>query len=146
MEWNREKMNKTNKKPLICTIDRSEWARGKKVPKDSQSLLNEDGTKCCLGFLALKCQVPDDKIQDVGMPYDLCPFEYNKLPILNDDGKVHGPYDGWNKFANINDDADILDKDREAKLRQLAKDNGFRFRFVSKTKKSSQTIVSRKKE
>jgi hypothetical protein len=119
-------MNKTSKKkPLICTVNRKTWARGNKVPDDNQSLLNQNGTRCCLGFLAKKCDVPDTSIEEVGMPYDLDSDEYMMFPHVED---AH--YSIWNKFANINDDKVLSEEEREEKLRQLAKENGFRFRFV----------------
>ncbi len=46
------------------TVKRSKWARG----NPTNHLLNKDGTRCCLGFLAQACNIPDECIQDVCYP------------------------------------------------------------------------------
>lgn len=41
------------------TVVRSKWLRGKASCNVPSSLLNEEGHRCCLGFLAKSCKVPD---------------------------------------------------------------------------------------
>jgi len=47
-------------KIMKLVIDRKTWYRGK-GSKDSR-LLNNEGQKCCLGFLATACGIEDEKI------------------------------------------------------------------------------------
>jgi hypothetical protein len=122
-------------KPLTCTVNRATWARGKiNVPDDMRSggqmnhLLNGDNTRCCLGFLGAARGVPDEFMLDTAMPDNLPPEDFAKYPSLEKTGNRMR----WNIFAALNDDPNLSEVDREAKLRNTAKENGFRFRFTGK--------------
>jgi hypothetical protein len=120
----------TKKKILVCTVNRKTWARGKKnMPAEEDEfgeknhLLNEIGSRCCLGFLGQNCSVSDEVMLNTTMPGYLPPEEYSKYPTL------HAPY-CWESFAALNDDTNLTEAEREQQLRDKAQANGFRFRFV----------------
>lgn len=110
-------------KLLTCTVNRKTWVRGKNVmQKGMSALLNEAGNMCCLGHLGIACGVPKDKLLYKVHPDNLPPTEASKYPYVS----------GWAKFMAVNDDYDTSDAEKEKKLRELAKENGFRFRFTGK--------------
>lgn len=118
-------------KILICTIDRSKWARGNKnVPEEKASdgernhLLNEMGSRCCLGFLGKCVGVSDEVLLNTALPISLPTEDNNKYPELSHDRYC------WEDFSAINDDPTITEAQREQQLRDKAQANGFRFRFV----------------
>lgn len=58
--------NETNQHPVTeFTIDRSRWSRRGK--NGASRMLNCDGNRCCLGFAAQACGVPDRDL-DWGTP------------------------------------------------------------------------------
>ena len=116
-------MNKTSKeKRLVCTVNRRTWARGDK--NGPSRLLNQGGYMCCLGFLSLACQVPKEMLLNHLVPsYNSLGVELNKLPRLKE---------GWWLFVEANDDSRLSDLEREKRLKELAKENGFSFRFAGK--------------
>jgi hypothetical protein len=118
------KSSKKTDKPLVCTIDRAEWARGD--TGTAPALLNNFGNFCCLGFLGKKCGLSEESMEDVFMPYDLSDDLRNKYPSLSNSV--------WDNFAIINDDPKLSDFQREKQLRELAKKHGFRFRFTGEEK------------
>lgn len=48
------------------TVDRKTWARGGRYTR----LANEDGTKCCLGFLGEACGIPLSQLEMAQNPVD----------------------------------------------------------------------------
>lgn len=46
---------------MTFTIKRSEWFRGK-GPDDSK-LLDDNGKRCCWGFVANQCGIPDEQLK-----------------------------------------------------------------------------------
>jgi hypothetical protein len=122
-------MTSKDKEPLVCTVNRKTWARGKKgdidggIDTDAGLLVNANGSKCCLGFLGCQLDIPVEKLR-LPMPNLLSPEDFDKYPILS-----HG---NWYSFAEINDDSIMSDEQREELLQELAEKNGFRFRFTGK--------------
>jgi hypothetical protein len=114
-------MKKTSKKKrLVCIVDRKTWMRGRKG--DGLMLVNQDGTKCCLGFLGEACGVPSEQLHHP-MPFYLSPADQDKYPSMTD-------VRNWYVFAVVNDDLDMTDPEREHKLQELAEKMGFTFKFV----------------
>lgn len=48
-------------------VNRKTWYRGQGT--EYSKLLREDGTRCCIGFVAQQCGVPDHTIRNVGTIY-----------------------------------------------------------------------------
>jgi hypothetical protein len=102
------------KKVLVCTVNRKTWARGNKnMPAEEDEfgeknhLLNEIGSRCCLGFLGQNCSVSDEVMLNTTMPGYLPPEEYSKYPTLD------APYSNWEDFAAINDNPNLTEAERE---------------------------------
>jgi hypothetical protein len=118
-------------KILICTIDRATWARGNKnVPAEKgpdfekNHLLNNTGSRCCLGFLGKCVGVSDEVLLNTALPSSLPIEDRDKYPTLE-----HNRY-CWEDFSALNDNPTITEAEREQQLRDKAQANGFRFRFV----------------
>lgn len=45
------------------TVDRRTWYRGK--GSSSSVLLNDDDMRCCIGFVAEQCGIPDEKLANL---------------------------------------------------------------------------------
>ncbi|SRR5258708_23649928 len=103
------------------TVSRKKWFRGK--GPSASKLRRHDGAQCCLGYAARCLSIRAKDILNINMPYDLELELANKFPHLNDTTE-------WGMFARINDDMTITNLERETKLKALAKENGFRFKFV----------------
>ncbi len=103
------------------TVSRKRWHRGQGT--SGSALRLEYGKQCCLGFLGQSCGIRAKDMLGISMPYHLEEELHNKFPQL---GNIYY----WANFSQINDDDEITDKEREQKLKDLAKANGFRFRFV----------------
>ena len=114
-------MKKTKEKRLVCTVNRRTWARGGK--NGLSRLLNSDGNMCCLGFLGVASGVSKESLFNKLTPGGLSLQEQDKYPIVNFD---------WGIFVDINDHEIITDADREKRLKEAARKNGFSFRFVGK--------------
>lgn len=128
-------MKKKNKKPLVCVIDRALWARGGVQGNQghgSTSLLNSNGTMCCLGFLGETCGVSREKLINTSLPESLPAEDLKLFP------RVHNK--DWGPFIGANDTRALSEAYRESKLRALAKKNGFRFRFVTKSEKTQSSM------
>jgi hypothetical protein len=100
-------------------VKRSQWFRG----KVDSALRVKSGKQCCLGFLTRQCTGCKAKdILGVEMPNNL-PLEiYSKLLQLETGS--------WYRFAEINDRSWLTDREREKQLKELAKESGFRFKFI----------------
>jgi hypothetical protein len=116
-------MTQSEKEPLVCIVDRKTWMRGHRGPYGQQLMLvNQNGTKCCLGFLGEACSIPAEQLHEP-MPFYLSIENYDKYPKLIDTKD-------WYAFAGVNDDPSIIDPVREHKLQELAEKAGFTFKFV----------------
>jgi hypothetical protein len=84
---------------------------------------------CCLGFACLALGAKKKDILDQAMPDMVADDEAReKLKGLVNS---HGDSSQFAlDAAEINDNDEISDRERERELRQLAKENGFRFVFV----------------
>jgi len=118
---------------LTVVIKASQWARGKKRGRrrkwagDTNSLLNYDGSKCCLGIDASVCGLLDDQILDKPMPTAVTDTDDNddivgpyigawKQKIEGEDGDRH---EAQELAVDINDDEGITDDERIRRLRSV---------------------------
>lgn len=99
------------------TINRSSWLRASTVETlGSPSLLDENGNKCCLGFVCSQILKSDTWILDKADPSDM------SINIKDFNVYVGGKFKNSNLSLEamlINDNPDINDNEREAKLKAL---------------------------
>ena len=108
-------------------VKRSEWNRG---VVGASELLNDAG-RCCLGFVAQQCGVPDEHMRNVASPKSLlvCREKLVKLGLIDRDGG--GDTALTKRLIKIND---YLGDDpdphvREAQLNRALETRGIAWRF-----------------
>lgn len=103
-------------------IVRSRWLRGRAPQISGLHIANHK--QCCLGFVARAYGCSIDEIRGCGRLEELYDEAQEKLPakLVNDEAS----------FIDVNDSEDITDRERESKLRSLAKRHGMRFVFVDR--------------
>ncbi len=121
------------------TIKRSGWMRG--VKWGSVLLVSERvdhrGKRCCMGYLASACQVPDDYLSGVSLFGFLPVDQTSKLPsllrpTLRDEavaGLTHDETGLAGQIYTINDNDKITEQEREARLTDLFKQAGLTVHF-----------------
>lgn len=125
------------KKKYKIVIDRSKWRTGDKglnaTGKGTTALLNDEGCKCCLGFIAQ--QITKKGIKNSGDPSD-CEFS---IPLLNFKEKsfIYDSYFWKNTDLSINaivinDSGSTTLKEKEEALKKLFKDTPISLKFVGK--------------
>lgn len=84
-------------------IDRTKWYRGLTDQYLTPSLLDVNGTMCCLGFECIACGIPSDHLYRKGMPDELESFlDRNRVAHLLSDSKYSSsPF--AKRAADIND-------------------------------------------
>ena len=122
-------------------IDRTKWSRGSLAA--NALLVNREtaesispgvprakvGRMCCLGFVCLAQGVPRKSLSGQPFPADLSRL----VPGLT----YRDDTWGWRNThfaegaAEINDNGDISEEDRESQLIELAAQNGFEFQFIN---------------
>ncbi len=121
-----------NEKVLI--IDRSKWRRGGDVyniTHGSTALLNDHGLMCCLGFDALACGVSVRELAHIGDPAELTMMVYELPPDYMGSRLASVAPDDFDnapivlRAIKVNDDAQITDAEREAKLIPILKQLGW---------------------
>lgn len=137
--------------PMSFTVQRSKWLRGEKA-NSKGSGLNEDGEFCCLGFLCTKVGYTPEQIEGLCYPSTLVDrlvynnnkdskFRYEDLhPMLKAvvdehereyaNGMVYANPQIVIKIANINDDANLTDAEREQQVTELFLRLGITIKFV----------------
>lgn len=75
--------------------------------------------KCCLGFVGQQCGIPNAALDGVATP-ESC-TEQKKYPRWL---VKKGQTEACGKAVTINDDSDLTDAEREAKLRALFRKHG----------------------
>lgn len=147
------------------TIDRSKWARGRydnvekgmtgKKVAEWNRLENEDGTKCCLGFLAESLGVSG------GYRRTHCYFVFtscdakneplpNALAVTPSDHfyrehhltRMHHDDDYARVLAGVNDERYRTESAREQKLTELFAKLGFEVEFVGESKSVGKTGIN----
>ncbi len=107
------------------TIDRSTWLHGEGTERSM--LLRGDGKMCCLGSLALACDIPRDSILGRTSPLNLSYAMGRRLP------EPFQSY-GWNsvplRIIRVNDTEDIADGDREKQLTDSFQSIGIEVTFT----------------
>lgn len=122
----------------VLTINRAKWTRG--VLNLPSKLLNSAGYMCCLGFDALACGVPSDVLDGIGEPYELADsadvsYLRDRVNYNDSDDDDPTPLNSVlvDKAIDINDDLEITDNEREAKLIPILKQLGWdEVRFVDR--------------
>lgn len=125
------------------TVVESKWLRGGRSPSGDQNpfsrLENEIGEKCCMGFLAEACGVPQgarrtsryfrsvavEPFDDL-LPEPLRP-RLQSLPFV-EDPRAHGEL--AQEIYTTNDDRNLDDDLRKAKLAALFAEAGIEVEFV----------------
>jgi hypothetical protein len=116
------------KKKTEITIVRSKWRTGDSgenaTGKGETRLVNKNGYKCCLGFIACEFRPHNKKIVDYCYPNE-CDFDIPDLKTLggNDSSLT-------NSAVAINDDMDTTVKQKEVALKKLFKDSCYKLKFV----------------
>jgi hypothetical protein len=115
------------------TVKRSSWARG----RNGITLLLSDisNTRCCLGFYAQACGIPDEKLLNKGTPGMV--IESNNIEWDSDlIDTTHQRYSGIDseitmKLMSINDDNKLTETERESMLTQMFRDRmGVEVEFI----------------
>lgn len=122
---------------MTYTIDRRTWRRGKLGEGEGQ-LLNYEGFKCCLGFVAIQDGVPADSIIRIGLPSGMI-FDKNfKSPIFGPNKCISNSDDYYfsdsfltDEAYKINDDTSISEEMREEALKEIFKRYGHEIQFFN---------------
>ena len=111
-------------------IDRSKWRTGddgeNATGKGMTQLINKQGYKCCLGFIAQQAG-PRQALKEIGEPCDC----QKHVPHLTETDE----YDNFENTElasdaiNINDDEDTTPRQKEKELRTLFKDSPYQLVF-----------------
>ncbi len=116
------------KKLIKVVIERSKWLRG----TGDGTLLDDNGCKCCLGFLGKVCGYTDKDIKRKGTPADLNTksFANNKWPesILEPDGRYNTKL--TDDLTTANDSTTLKGANKERRVKSLGKQGGIDFVFV----------------
>ena len=102
-------------------IDEGKWSCARDSRSD-QTLLSKNGSKCCLGFLALACGATTKEIADEG---DLSRLGLSNFGL---NGRVH------DRAIAINDDWEMPFETKKEKLTELFKKRGIVVKFVDRKK------------
>lgn len=118
------------KKEIV--INRAKWKTATRG-KGQTLLLNDEGYKCCLGFLV--GQTTKCKIKGYCVPSSCSnpPKEFEKSEAHNEDSLE-------NSAIDINDNLSLNDKEREKQLKELfsKKSKLYKLKFVGKYNKEEE--------
>ncbi len=108
------------------TVDRATWLHGEN--RDTFLKRRDDGKKCCLGFLALACGIPEEAITGVRVLKHLDEPDRMKLPV-----QLHPQY--LSALMELNDEQLIAyglpsDTEREARLTRMFSTAGIDVTFT----------------
>jgi len=113
---------------MKLTIDRTNWLRGEGV-QESYLLRATDGKRCCIGFLAQACGIPDSKLSDTRSLYKLALDSGTKLHI-ND--SFLSEFDPRIEDAYLINDTEVYEeKAREEKIAGLLGQLGVTVTFIN---------------
>jgi len=118
-------------------IDRTKWLRGEGY-KQSRLLRPSDGKQCCLGQIGRQCGLSVRSIKDQIGPSDAVqkfhstrmkwPEPLRPTPAI---GGISCDPDLSRTMMLVNDDTDISDSEREARLIDLAKVEHIELEFIN---------------
>ncbi len=117
-------------------VDRQTWHRGK--GEQDSYLLRRDGMRCCIGFVAQQCGVPDEQL--LANPA----IHHSKVyagPLIIDAQHLE-LLPKWMSLGDhtspplaaayaTNDEPNISDEDREQKLQSIFTRNGDEIEFIN---------------
>jgi hypothetical protein len=106
-------------------VHRETWYRG--MGSGGSKLLLPDGRRCCLGFVAAQCNIPDNYLIGVGSPFYV--HSAGSLNFPSNFLKPSGNTDWIMEAMRINDNPVITNERREERLIKLFKENGHTIRF-----------------
>lgn len=125
--WLKDILKNMARKKIDITIVRSKWRTGgcsdNSTGKGTTKLLNKQGFKCCLGFIASEFRPPNKGILNRCFPQG-CDF---KIPDLVDND---GDTQLTNSAISINDDVHTTQKEKEVALKKLFKKSCYNLIFV----------------
>ena len=116
-----KKISSASKRPKLMrvVIKSSEWARGDRL---DYYLLNDDGTRCCLGIDARACGVKDDELgRYFGPRISMAPKTYGKVWDQTSNDSI---YTLSSLAMDINDQSGLTDQERIDKLRPIFREAG----------------------
>ena len=122
------------------TINRKYWARGNGTDV-SNHLLNRNGTRCCLGFYAQACGIPDKELRGVGLVSDVVrssTVEWNTrladdsklLAFAQDKPTTQALVDTNDSYIGEYRSSPASEEEREKKIANLFKRFGITVKFV----------------
>jgi hypothetical protein len=114
------------------TVDRSKWYRGQ--GHSASSLLQEDGSMCCLGFYAEACGVDRQYLLGKKSPAnidDVVNVPWKTILLMELGGvQGRGNSDRCMDLMDINDSKSIYDDVRESGLKELFLKIGIEVVFI----------------
>ncbi len=125
---------------MTFEVKRSEWVRGEStvsallVEENDRDIAHPDRKRCCLGFFAKACGIPDSQISGLPTPAVLqgpkpASADWNALMKKGMSmSRVNSDLCG--ELMNCNDNRDLTDDERETKLAQLFSKLGHTVVFV----------------
>lgn len=107
-------------------VDRRKWYRGK--GGEESYLLSPDDQLCCIGFVGQQCNIPDNSLKNFAV------VAYRK--------EGHANFPAWmrnipthdspiGRAYEINDNEEISDAKREARLKALFIEQGDEIEFIN---------------
>jgi len=106
---------------INVVVDRNMWYRGKGMAESR--LLRPDGQKCCIGFLGIELGACEGDLLDIDILDDV---EVKATKEFRD--KHNG---GLTEAYVVNDDRDITEAEREAKLIIIGQHMNVNFSFIN---------------
>jgi hypothetical protein len=122
-------------------VDRRMWYRGQ--GEEQSRLLTQDGQRCCIGFVASQCGVPDEQLLDTSAIHqsigikDFDPkrisFKYREaLPVwMSNSDTADFASSLLHEAYFVNDKRTISDEDREQRLQAIFAKNGDQIEFIN---------------
>lgn len=122
-------------KRKVFVVDRSKWFRGKGNEASCPSYLRKrNGKMCCIGFVGQQSEVSNKAMKDKTTIHSLSLDDIGKFPEwMRRHTDVLAPFSNDSdigKCYRINDETDITDRQREAKLRKIFKKHKMTIKFV----------------
>jgi len=112
------------------TVDRQTWYRGKDTGESK--LLRYDGTRCCIGFVGKQVGCTDDDLLDVAEVIKMDSNNRN-FPVWMREPYTHkgGGRTLIGEAYHVNDDENLTDEQREARLKELFIEAGDEIEFIN---------------
>lgn len=112
--------------PREFVVQRSKWLRGDPM---NSALLDEDGCRCCLGFVSSQCGVPDRHMLERATPSVILHSTEPVVGVLVQATARRKHTELARHAIPLNDSAMLTDDEREAKLAALFAEHGYALRF-----------------